>query len=100
MTQGSAGGKLVLDFLLAEVENLTGKIVFILAGYQGPMGKFFGHNPGLTSRFPHELKFEDYTDDELLQIPVKGLCLATLMRWLTKTEGMLRVARHYYLVYM
>ena len=30
---GSLGGSQVLDFLLAEVENLIGKVVFILAGY-------------------------------------------------------------------
>lgn len=65
---GSFGGTQVLDFLLAEVENRTGKIVFILAGYQRLMEKFFSHNPGLPSRFPHELKFHDYDDNELLQI--------------------------------
>lgn len=32
------------------------------------MEKFLGHNPGLPSRFPHELRFEDYSDDELRQI--------------------------------
>ncbi|KAJ9255512.1 hypothetical protein DTO212C5_9142 [Paecilomyces variotii] len=69
LVQGSSfGGSQVLDFLLAEVENLTGKIVFILAGYQRPMEKFFSHNPGLPSRFPHELKFPDYDDEELLEI--------------------------------
>jgi len=62
------GGKAVLDFLLAEVENLRGKIVFVLAGYTKQMETFFAHNPGLPSRFPIEMKFEDYTDDELLQI--------------------------------
>lgn len=64
----SFGGTQVLDFLLAEVENLTGKVVFILAGYQRPMEKFFAHNPGLPSRFPHELKFDDFDDTELMQI--------------------------------
>lgn len=69
LVQGSSfGGTQVLDFLLAEVENLRGKIVFILAGYQRPMEKFFAHNPGLPSRFPHELKFDDYSDEELTQI--------------------------------
>jgi Cdc6-like AAA superfamily ATPase len=58
----------VLDFLLAEVENLTGKIVFILAGYNRNMEAFFGHNPGLPSRFPRDFKFADYTDEELLRI--------------------------------
>ncbi|KAL1962658.1 hypothetical protein VTN77DRAFT_9292 [Rasamsonia byssochlamydoides] len=62
------GGVQVLDFLLPEVENLTGKVVVILAGYQREMEAFFAHNPGLPSRFPHELKFNDYDDDELLQI--------------------------------
>ena len=73
LTQGNTGGTQVLDFILAEVENLTGKIVFLLAGYQRPMEKFFSHNPGLQSRFPRELKFHDYEDDELLQILGRGI---------------------------
>lgn len=64
----SPGGKAVLDYLLTEVENLRGKIVFVLAGYRNDMESFFSHNPGIPSRFPIEMKFEDYTDDELLQI--------------------------------
>ena len=62
------GGSQVLDFLLAEVENLTGKVVFILAGYNKNMEAFFAHNPGIPSRFPVEFQFEDYTDGELLNI--------------------------------
>jgi Cdc6-like AAA superfamily ATPase len=69
LSSGSnAGGAAVLDFLLAEVENLTGKVVFILAGYQKQMESFFAHNPGFSSRFPREFKFADYTDDELHRI--------------------------------
>ncbi|KAG4281258.1 hypothetical protein FPRO06_10163 [Fusarium proliferatum] len=64
----SPGGKAVLDYLLAEVENLRGKVVFVLAGYSKEMESFFSHNPGIPSRFPIEMKFEDYTDKELLQI--------------------------------
>jgi AAA lid domain len=56
----------VLDFLLAEIENLTGKVVFVFAGYRKEMEKFFEHNPGLPSRIPYTLHFEDYTDEELL----------------------------------
>jgi hypothetical protein len=59
-------GSQVLDFLLAEMENKVGTIVFILAGYNKQMEKFFEHNPGLTSRVPYQLQFEDYKDDELL----------------------------------
>ncbi|KAK0188464.1 P-loop containing nucleoside triphosphate hydrolase protein [Armillaria mellea] len=58
-------GSQVLDFLLAEMENNVGRIVFILAGYNKQMEKFFEHNPGLPSRVPHRLQFEDYKDEEL-----------------------------------
>ena len=69
LTSGSSpGGGTVLDFLLAEVENLTGKIVFIIAGYNKNMESFFAHNPGIPSRFPITLSFKDYTDLELQRI--------------------------------
>ncbi|RPA83460.1 P-loop containing nucleoside triphosphate hydrolase protein [Ascobolus immersus RN42] len=68
LVNGNSGGTQVLDFLLAEVENQTGKLVFILAGYNKQMEKFFMHNPGIPSRFPHAFQFEDYTDKELCQI--------------------------------
>lgn len=74
LTSGSSfGGAAVLDFLLAEVENLTGKVVFILAGYNKNMESFFAHNPGLPSRFPRQIHFADFEDDELLQIFNYGL---------------------------
>ena len=62
------GGGAVLDFLLAEMENQVGTIVFILAGYNREMEKFFEHNPGLKSRLPHQLQFTDYKDNELMSI--------------------------------
>ncbi|PWY66022.1 AAA family ATPase [Aspergillus heteromorphus CBS 117.55] len=69
LTSGNiAGGSAVLEFLLTEVENLTGKIVFIIAGYNKNMESFFAHNPGIPSRFPVELQFDDYTDVELQAI--------------------------------
>lgn len=69
LTSGSSfGGGAVLDYLLAEVENLTGKVVFILAGYNKNMEAFFAHNPGLPSRFPRQIQFLDYEDDELVKI--------------------------------
>jgi AAA+ superfamily predicted ATPase len=81
------GGSRVLDFLLPEIENLTGKVVVILAGYQKQkqMEAFFAHNPGLPSRFPHELKFKDYKDDELLQILEYGI--KKVWRGRMKIEG-------------
>ncbi|CAI6339749.1 unnamed protein product [Periconia digitata] len=64
----SPGGKAVLDYLLAEIENLTGKVVFVLAGYHKQMEAFFEHNPGIPSRIPIQMEFEDYTDTELHKI--------------------------------
>ncbi|KAG8221423.1 P-loop containing nucleoside triphosphate hydrolase protein [Butyriboletus roseoflavus] len=59
-------GKQVLDFLLAEMENRVGTLIFVLAGYNKEMEKFFEHNPGLPSRVPYRLQFADYTDVELM----------------------------------
>jgi Cdc6-like AAA superfamily ATPase len=74
LTSGnSPGGLAVLDFLLPEVENLTGKVVFILAGYDREMESFFAHNPGLPSRFPRKIQFADYEDHELLKILQYGI---------------------------
>lgn len=64
----SPGGKAVLDYLLAEVENLRGKVSFVIAGYDKQMETFFAHNPGFPSRFPIQMRFNDYSDDELLKI--------------------------------
>ncbi|CBF78777.1 hypothetical protein AN7246.2 [Aspergillus nidulans FGSC A4] len=68
LAQTNGQGSQVLDFLLAEIENLTGKVVVVLAGYRRQMEKFFAHNPGLPSRFPHEFVFEDYNEQELRRI--------------------------------
>ncbi|KAK5630234.1 hypothetical protein RRF57_005949 [Xylaria bambusicola] len=62
----SYGGKNVLDFILAEIEERRGTIAFIFAGYVKEMEKFFEHNPGFDSRMPHRLTFADYSDTELL----------------------------------
>ena len=64
----SPGGKAVMDYLLAEIENLTGKVVFVLAGYHKQMEAFFSHNPGIPSRIPIRMEFQDYKDHELQQI--------------------------------
>jgi len=64
----SYGGAAVLDYLLSEIENTTGKVVFMFAGYEKQMEKFFQHNPGLASRMPHRLKFADYCESELLHM--------------------------------
>lgn len=69
LTEGyNSGGRMVLDFLLAEVENLTGQVVFIFAGYRDKMRKLLAHNPGFASRMPYTLHFDDFSDDELTMV--------------------------------
>ncbi|KAK6496986.1 hypothetical protein TWF481_001965 [Arthrobotrys musiformis] len=68
VTSGAFEGKQVLDFLLSEMEKHLGKIVIIISGYNKEMERFFEHNPGLNSRIPYRVQFEDFTNDELLYI--------------------------------
>jgi Cdc6-like AAA superfamily ATPase len=73
VSPGMFGGSAVLDLLLSEVENLTGRVVFIFAGYGKQMEAFAAHNPGLSSRISTTIKFPDYEDAELHQILVHEL---------------------------
>jgi hypothetical protein len=50
------------------MENHIGSIIFIFAGYNKEMEKFFEHNPGLKSRIPYSLQFDDYSDEELMDM--------------------------------
>ncbi|KAF8842005.1 P-loop containing nucleoside triphosphate hydrolase protein [Paxillus ammoniavirescens] len=66
VSEHEKSGKLVLDFLLAEMENRVGNLVFVLAGYKRQMEKFFEHNPGILGRIPYQMRFTNYTDAELM----------------------------------
>jgi hypothetical protein len=66
--QHNYGGSAVLDFLLAEIEKNIGKMVFIFAGYNKEMEKFYQHNPGLNRQIPYTFQFADYEDDEFLRM--------------------------------
>ena len=61
-------GQEVIEILLTEMENERGSLVVIFAGYPDRMSTFFAANPGLSSRVPHHIEFEDYTHQELTQI--------------------------------
>ena len=60
-----SGGSAVLDLLLSEVEKLTGKVVFIFAGYGRQMEAFTSHNPSFPTLIPTTIQFPDYNDIEL-----------------------------------
>lgn len=61
-------GQEVIEILLTEMENERGDLVVVFAGYPDRMATFFSANPGLSSRVPHHIAFEDYSHDELVQI--------------------------------
>jgi probable Rubsico expression protein CbbX len=61
-------GQEVIEILLTEMENERGDLVVIFAGYPDRMATFFSANPGLSSRVPHHIEFEDYSHTELVQI--------------------------------
>lgn len=61
-------GQEVIEILLTEMENDRGNLVVIFAGYPDRMATFFSANPGLSSRVPHHIEFEDYDHGELMQI--------------------------------
>ena len=61
-------GKEAIDTLVADIENYRKDLMVIIAGYSDDMDIFLRQNQGLSSRFPNEIIFEDYTPEELLSI--------------------------------
>ncbi|WP_077621888.1 stage V sporulation protein K [Sediminibacillus massiliensis] len=61
-------GKEAIDTLVKHMEDSHNQFILILAGYPREMDEFLTLNPGLTSRFPIVLDFEDYSIDQLVEI--------------------------------
>ncbi|WP_139488865.1 AAA family ATPase [Brevibacillus dissolubilis] len=61
-------GKEAVDVLTKAMEDHKNEFICILAGYTDEMDDFLMLNPGLPSRFPIQIYFNDYDVEELMQI--------------------------------
>jgi len=61
-------GKEAIDTLVKHMEDNHNDFVLILAGYPHEMERFLSLNPGLKSRFPFILDFQNYDVDQLMKI--------------------------------
>lgn len=60
--------KQCLDVLIQVIENRSDELTVIFAGYQDEIEEMMKSNPGIASRVPYKFIFEDYSNEELLQI--------------------------------
>jgi SpoVK/Ycf46/Vps4 family AAA+-type ATPase len=104
-------GQEAIDTLLKYMEDHRDDIVVIAAGYEQEMNRFMESNPGLKSRFNKYFYFQDYADEELMQIflsicadsgytvhkdalPVLGEVIDALLRLKTRNFGNGRTMRN------
>lgn len=66
-------GVKVIDTLMPVISDPNSDLIVIGCGYKKEMNKFLNANPGLASRFPMVLNFENLTLDQLLSITMSKL---------------------------
>ena len=65
---GNDYGQEAIDTLIKIMEDKREDLIVIAAGYKDEMEIFIEANPGLSSRFPIKIDFEDYTSEEMISI--------------------------------
>ncbi len=73
-TEGDFGAD-AINTLVKLMEDHRDELVVIAAGYKEEMQKFIHSNPGLASRFTNFVEFENYNQEELVQI-FKYFCVS------------------------
>ena len=66
--QGSSYNEEAIATLIQAMENYRDDFVVIFAGYTKEMQRFLDSNSGIVSRIGYTLEFDDYTEDELIEI--------------------------------
>ena len=66
-------GQEALDEILKFMEDHRDDIIIIFAVYTKEMGEFLNMNSGLRSRIPNTFDFEDYREEEIVEIGLLGL---------------------------
>ena len=61
-------GDEAINTIVQEMENHRDETVVIFAGYPDKMDMFFSKNPGLRSRIPFHIRFQDYSTEDMQQI--------------------------------
>lgn len=64
-------GQEAISTIVKSMEDHRDDLVVVLAGYFNEMDSFIRSNPGLRSRFPIQVEFNDYNSDELFQIALQ-----------------------------
>ena len=66
--QGNSYNEEAIATLIQAMENHRDDLVVIFAGYTKEMQAFLNSNSGIVSRIGYTLEFDDYTEDELVEI--------------------------------
>jgi stage V sporulation protein K len=84
-------GKEAIAALVKAMEDNRDNLIVILAGYRYEMDLFLKSNPGLRSRFPIQIDFNDYDNEELFRIALQMYSerdyeLSNRCRWKLKCQ--------------
>lgn len=86
-------GNNVLDSLLTVLAEPNPDMIVILAGYEDQMQEMLRSNPGLRDRFPLKFHFDDFSEEELVEVAL-GLASERQYRFTPRAEVQLRRIVH------